>query len=126
MKPRLSLTVITSIGVVMASLSPLSYALRCGAHVIADDAHISDVLEKCGEPLSEINKKEYVTTYIQENSRSVPTTARSDLSVGREVTREIQITEFIYDFGLERFKRKLQFVDGHLNKVTQLNRGSPR
>lgn len=81
--------------------SDQAYALRCGNKVVSlgDSQYL--VRQRCGEP-DDISRR-WVTVY----QRVAP---------GREEAVDVEVVEWLYDFGPNRLLTRLRFVDGVLRE----------
>ncbi|WP_333874483.1 DUF2845 domain-containing protein [Methylobacter sp.] len=90
-----------------------AFAMRCGQKLVEPGYRKSDVIARCGQPDSiETHSKivgrtmnyPYGTLYLQEYE-------------------EVQVEEWIYNFGSLRFKQYLRFENGRLKEIKSLGRG---
>lgn len=100
-------------GLVLASLIiPLrgeAATLRCGSNLISDGASTSDALMKCGEPMDKQIRQESTST------RNRVRQGRETSSTTQTVT--VQVEEWTYNFGPNRFMQVVTFTDGKLTDV---------
>nr|WP_305888616.1 DUF2845 domain-containing protein [Methylomonas sp. SURF-2] len=89
-------------------------AFRCGRELVQVGDHKLDVLEKCGEP--EWTERRYGTR----GSRLRHPYGALELNQYEEVV----IDEWIYNFGRRKFKQFLQFENGVLKKIENLDYGN--
>ncbi len=100
-------------------------SLRCGHRIVATGDSLHVVRSVCGEPTAQRRRFETRT-----EQRRVMTDCGTSKTPHRrcerveEVTREVQIDEWTYDFGPRRFIQYLTFVDGRLLEVEAGGRGS--
>jgi hypothetical protein len=91
-------------------------SMRCGNRLVHDDDRIEDVLKFCGEPA------ERSRTWIVRQPRFE--------RGGREYSfpgyDEVPVDVLIYDFGPQKFRRRLRFVAGKLERVETLEYGRTR
>ncbi|MDA9004083.1 DUF2845 domain-containing protein [bacterium] len=104
--------------VVLFSMS--AQALRCNSQLVDQGDHISSVIDVCGDPVYEDSSTAYVgdSGVVEDDAQR--------LLASREVVREVSVRHLVYDFGSRRFKRKLRFIDGHLDRIEKLGRGTDR
>lgn len=100
---------------------------RCESYVIDVGMHKAEVLKKCGNPAMRDQRVERRRLGVsqsnsQQGALSRPTHAHRQTSeYEREI--EIQIEEWVYNFGPQRFMQLLTFEDGRLSKIQDLERG---
>lgn len=102
-------------------------AFRCDSFVIDVGMHKAEVMKKCGVPAmrdQRIEKRRQSLTQMQSKSlvRSLPTQATQNF-VQSERELEIQIEEWVYNFGSQRFMQLLIFEDGRLKQIQDLGYG---
>jgi len=104
-----------------ALLSPAraETGMRCGQKLVGAGDSTYTVRQKCGEPVEARSRIEL---------RSVSSTQQ--LGNGRWVqvarTVEVPIDEWLYDFGAQRFLRRVTFEHGRLVNVETEGYGTPR
>ena len=76
-------------------------ALRCGSKVVGAGDSQYLVRQRCGEP-DDISRR-WITVYQR-------------VSADREVAVDVEVIEWIYDFGPNRLVTYLRFVDGELRE----------
>ncbi len=90
-----------------------AFAMRCGQKLVEPGNRRSDVIARCGQPDSiETHTKiigstlnyPYGTPYLQQYE-------------------EVQVEEWIYNFGSSRLQQYLRFENGRLKEVRSLGRG---
>ena len=96
-----------------ASSSNDASSLRCGHKLVMLGDYKGDVLEKCGQPES----VEYRTRIV---GWAPPHPRRT---FGVQIFDEIQIEEWIYNFGRYRFQQLLRFENGVLVEIDSIGRG---
>jgi hypothetical protein len=74
-------------------------AMRCGNQLVLEGMSRYEVRKRCGNPADE--SRYYRTVYRQN-------------AINEAVAIEIEIEEWIYDFGSNKFARRLIFVNGRL------------
>ena len=91
-------------------------SMRCGSRLVHDGDRIEEVLKFCGEPI------ERSRTWIVRQPRFE--------RGGREYSfpghDEVPVDVLIYDFGPQKFRRRLRFVAGKLERVETLEHGRNR
>lgn len=99
-------------------------SLRCGQRIVATGDSTYAVRSLCGEPAERRQRAETVMELrkVSVACASSKTPHRRCERVER-VAREVQIDEWTYDFGPQRFVQILTFVDGTLETVAAGGRG---
>jgi hypothetical protein len=90
--------------------------LRCGTRVVSrgDSAH--RVASICGAPADVVQRVEFRTV----RSGVAPCVAKADgqpCAAQAELTRQVVIEEWTYDFGANKLLQRLTFEDGVLTRV---------
>jgi len=91
-----------------------AFALRCGNKLVDIGDRKIEVLEKCGNPLFVENWQEEVIVYRGRLEKQI-----------RRISN-IDIEEWTYNFGANRFIYFLRFVNGRLNRIEEGQVGSDR
>lgn len=95
-------------------LAPSAWAFRCGTQLVLVGDHKLDVLNKCGEP-------DYVDRRMGFRGNRLRHPPNNALEIDQ--FEEVEIEEWIYDFGRHKFKQFLQFENGVLKKIDLLDYG---
>lgn len=90
-----------------------AFALRCGHRLVQVGDYKLDVLEVCGEPDS-VERR----TGIRGSRLRHPYGA---LEIDR--FEEVEIEDWVYNFGPRKFKQLLEFEDGELKSIRNLGYG---
>ncbi|MDP1772611.1 MAG: DUF2845 domain-containing protein [Methylobacter sp.] len=90
-----------------------AYAMRCGHKLVERGDYKDEVLAKCGEPDS-------VETHTKIVSRTIHFPGRT---IDLQQYEEIQVEEWVYNFGRLRLQQYLRFENGKLREVKSLGRG---
>ena len=98
---------------VLLLVSGPAHALRCGTRLVSEGEIRLEVRHKCGEP-AQINR------WDEERTLSIRS---DDHGVIRKRTVIIQVEEWIYNFGPNRFMQRLLFEEGKLVDIESLGRG---
>lgn len=93
-----------------------AYAMRCGHKLVQRGDYTDDVRAKCGEPDS-------VETHTKIVSKTIHLPGRT---VDLQQYEEIQVEEWVYNFGRLRLQQYLRFENGRLRAVRSLGRGYSR
>lgn len=112
-------------GLVLASLIvPLrgeAATLRCGSSLVSDGASTTDTLMKCGEPMDKQIRQESTSTRNRARQRGQRGQRGEDSSTTQTVT--VQVEEWTYNFGPNRFMQVVTFTDGKLTDVRSTTYG---
>jgi len=76
-------------------------AMRCGNQLVLKGMSRHEVRKRCGEP---VDISRYYRTVYRQNA------------INEAVAIEIEIEEWIYDFGRNKFDRRLIFVNGRMEE----------
>lgn len=88
-------------------------ALRCGRQLVQVGDHKMDVLDKCGEP-----------DWTEQRIAVRGSRLRHPYGALEESRyEEVVIDEWLYNFGPRKFKQLLQFEDGVLKEIQNLDYG---
>lgn len=104
-------------------------AFRCNSYVIDVGMHKMEVMKKCGSPATRDQRVERRRIGVRQSIGNqvlppVPVTMqgnRNAVEYEREI--EIQIEEWVYNFGSQRFMQLLTFEDGRLKQIQDLGYG---
>ena len=119
----MSSRVVVIIAVLVAlSYSDPAHAFRCGNRIVKEDMHEAEVRRACGSPTT--------TRHIGRALRnvSVPIKTRHggwtrQHFPGYNLTQEVIITEYVYNFGPRKLMRRLLFEGGILVSIESLGYG---
>jgi len=104
-------------------LAPSAWAFRCNSYIIDPGMPKFEVQRKCGQPS---NKEQRIDRRIVRIR--VPAPAGPNLPPGSQVEIErevqVQVEEWIYNFGPNQFMQLLVFEDGRLMSVKDIGYGS--
>lgn len=96
-----------------------AYALRCGSDLVLINDYKWDVLHKCGEP-------DYVDRYRIIVLRPLPRPINIPDGVpilSTLVPTEVEVEEWVYNFGPRKFQQLLEFEDNVLVRIQKLGYG---
>jgi hypothetical protein len=100
---------------------------RCNSYVIDVGMHKMEVLKKCGNPATRDQRVERRRIGVRQSTGNQvlsPVTMQGDRNaVDYEREIEIQIEEWLYNFGPQRFMQLLTFEDGRLKQIQDLGYG---
>ena len=101
--------------------------MRCNGQLVSEgDTALYEVRSACGDPVNEAHRTEFRTIKSWVNGPCVQ--AGDRLHCGRAVERtiEVDIDEWIYDFGPHEFIRYLTFENGKLVSIKTGDYGTRR
>ncbi|MBC3872991.1 DUF2845 domain-containing protein [Undibacterium flavidum] len=103
-------------------------AFRCNTYVIDVGMHKAEIIQKCGNPMTRDQRIERRRLGVRQSNSNLqpapatpPQVTRNGVDYEREV--EIQIEEWVYNFGPQRFMQLLVFEDGRLKSIQDLSYG---
>ncbi|MFZ6801692.1 DUF2845 domain-containing protein [Undibacterium sp. Di24W] len=100
---------------------------RCNSYVIDVGMHKAEVMNKCGNPATRdqrVERRRIGGRQSIGNQALPPVTMQGNRnSVESEREIEIQIEEWVYNFGSQRFMQLLTFEDGRLKQIQDLGYG---
>lgn len=107
-------------------LAPEAHAFRCGNKLVSEGMHIMKVLDLCGEP-----DHEQIRTVLRRNVFIGKTTRAPDSGVirrhiygwGTPPWLEVEIRQLTWNFGPNKFMRRVRFEDGIVTEIETLERG---
>jgi len=96
-----------------------AHALRCGNRLVKDGMHENEVKAICGKPISERSLGYVLRSHI-DRSHGLTTTRY----YGRGgYTREVLVTELVFNFGPRKLMRKMRFEGGVLTSIETIGYG---
>jgi hypothetical protein len=96
--------------------------MRCGNRLISTGDSTYDVRSRCGEPRDATRRTETRTERRRVRVACANGEARCERE--QEVSAEVVVDEWTYDFGPQRFVHYLTFLDGKLARVATGGYGS--
>lgn len=118
------LLLVSSVGLLLTPDTAQALAFRCNSYVIDVGMHKVEVMKKCGNPATRDQRVERRRIGVRQsigNQVLPPVTVqgnRNAVEYEREI--EIQIEEWVYNFGSQRFMQLLTFEDGRLKQIQDL------
>ena len=115
---------VAAITVVLLLSSASAFGFRCGRKIVMENMHEAQVRKACGAPTS--------SRHLGYALRGVFVSARRSSPLGENVehfpgyghyTQEVELTEYIYNFGPRKFMRRLVFEGGILVKIETIGYG---
>jgi hypothetical protein len=118
-----------SMGLFSVPNTAQALAFRCNSYVIDVGMHKAEVMNKCGNPATRDQRVERRRIGVRQSSGNqvlpplpMPMQGnRNSVEYEREI--EIQIEEWVYNFGSQRFMQLLTFEDGRLKQIQDLGYG---
>ncbi len=110
------------VGVVLVALSSPAFAFRCGSRIVTVDMHEAEVRRACGAPttMRHIGRALRDVDVGTERRHGGWTLSRHP---GFRFTREVVVTEYVYNFGPRKLMRRLVFEGGILVSIEELGYG---
>ena len=107
---------------ILASTS--AFGFRCGRKIVTEDMHEAQVLKACGTPTTSRHLG-YATrgTYIPVRRVFSPGVTIEHFPGYGHYTEEVELTEYVYNFGPRKFMRRLIFEGGVLKKIEKIGYG---
>jgi hypothetical protein len=93
--------------VLLVAFAPCAHALRCGGDLTHSGDYEYQVRARCGEPVW-IETHARIESYGSEHDR---------------IEREVQYSDWYYNFGANQFMVRVEFRDGRLESEEKLGRG---
>jgi Protein of unknown function (DUF2845) len=114
MSRPLTLIALITLGSFSAASSFAANDLRCDNQLVSVGNSRDLVRNRCGTPIDISTSTEYRTQSITRYGR---------VSLTDEITIEVKVETWIYNFGPHRFMQRLQFRDGTLASIVSLDYG---
>jgi hypothetical protein len=97
--------------------------MRCGRRLVSSGDSLYRVRSVCGEPA---DAQRRVVTQTERRRVRVPCGQGRESRCERteELSRDVVVDDWTYDFGEQRFIRYLTFIDGRLARVSTGSYGS--
>ena len=96
--------------------------MRCGSRLVSNGDSTYEVRTRCGEPRDAMRRTETRTERRRVRVACGQGEARCDRV--QEISAEVVVDEWTYDFGPQRFVHYLTFLDGKLARVETGSYGS--
>ncbi len=115
---------LAALGIALGADDAWADGMRCGSRLVSKGDSTYVVRSRCGEPDDATRRVETRT----ERRRVRVACGRGDALCDRvqEVSTDVVVDEWIYDFGPQQFVRYLTFFDGKLTRVETGSYGSER
>jgi hypothetical protein len=110
------LTTLAALAVLTVVDATPAQALRCGTRLVHEGDTPSQVRNLCGEPSDVVTTTETRTRTVHRRVAGVV--------VSDTVSVEVRVVRWVYNFGPQRFMRRLVFEDGQLVDIEELGRGN--
>lgn len=99
-----------------------AFALRCGRHLIDKGDGFGKVAKYCGNPTN-VQTRSIIRTRGVAGERKLRTQRQITGQVYDQVSVEIVVEEWDYNFGPQRLSRRITFEDGVVAKITSIGYG---
>src|SRR5688572_7720305 len=113
---------LTVLGLWLGAPTAAADGMRCGNRLISTGDSTYDVRSRCGDPQDATRRTETRTERRRVRVACANGEARCDRE--QEVTAEVVVDEWTYDFGPQRFVHYLTFLDGRLARIATGSYGS--
>jgi hypothetical protein len=107
------------------SVAQPAFAFRCDGKVIKKGDFHFEVVEHCGEPEA-INTRRFLRTQRTDLAElSVNQLPDNYIKVGaqQQITEEVIVEDWFYNFGRNRFSQKITFENGAIVRIESLGYG---
>jgi len=115
---------VTTITLVLLLTSTSAFGFRCGRKLVIENMHEAQVRKACGAPTTSRHLG-YATrgNYIPVR-RSISSGVTTEHFPGYgHYTEEVELTEYVYNFGPRKFMRRLTFEAGILVNIETIGYG---
>ena len=120
-KKNLLVAVVT---VALLVTSTSAWAFRCGRKIVKENMHEIEVIRACGQPTTSRHLGYALRgTYIPIKSGVGPGVSVNRYPGYGHFVEEVQVTEYVYNFGPRKFMRRLVFEGGILARIETLGYG---
>jgi hypothetical protein len=106
---------LAGLGLALAAEDAAADGMRCGTRLVSKGDSTYEVKSRCGKPQEETRRVETRTERRRVRVPCAPGGVQCDRV--QEVTIDVIVDEWIYDFGPQQFVRYLTFLDGRLANV---------
>lgn len=113
-----------AVGLVALAADAGADGMRCGGRLVSKGDSTYEVKSRCGAPQEATRRVETRTERRRVRAPCAPGEVRCERV--QEVTVDVVIDEWTYDFGPQRFVHYLSFVDGKLGRVETGGYGTQR
>jgi len=109
---------------VLLLTSTSAFGFRCGRKLVIENMHEAQVRRACGAPTSSRHLG-YATrgSYIPFHRSISPGVSTTHFPGYGQFTEEVELTEYVYNFGPRKFMRRLTFEAGILVKIETIGYG---
>jgi len=113
---RFLFTTLAALALVLSVDASSAQAMRCGTRLVREGSTPSQVRAYCGDP-------DDVITTTETRQRTVYRNFAGTV-VADTISVEVQVQQWVYNLGPQRFMRRLIFENGLLVDIEQLERGN--
>ena len=111
----------------LLAFSSSANALYCGNRLISSGDHQAEVYKRCGEPVYAKTKIIYRSGIPRHRIRRIdnyyPLDYDTELLQHKRSVVEVEVEEWVYNFGPGRFMRSIRFEDGQVTRIRNLRYG---
>ena len=99
-----------------------AHAFRCGSKLVTEGMQEFEVIHICGEPVQVTHLGHVLRAYdYRERSSGIRTRINGHWSP--YLLQDVPVTEMVFNFGPQKFMRKLRFEGGELTDIQTLGYG---
>ncbi|WP_158658085.1 DUF2845 domain-containing protein [Agarilytica rhodophyticola] len=109
--------------IICLSATTSAFALRCGSKVIKEGDGLSRVANYCGEPENIRTRSIFRSGGISGSEQVAPNRRRARVGIYDEVSVEIEVEEWEYNFGPNKLSRRIVFEDGVVVRIKSIGYG---
>jgi hypothetical protein len=102
--------VLACVATLLLSFPALADSMRCGSRIVKDGDSIEKVLDVCGEPAQQER------TWIQR----APQYELGGQYYSFPGTEDVPVDVWTYDFGRNKLKQRVRFIDGIVDSIVTL------
>jgi hypothetical protein len=115
---------LSSVTIILILSSTSAFGFRCGRKIVTENMHEAQVLKACGNPTTSRHIG-YATrgTYIPVRRSTLPGVTVERFPGYGHYTEEVELTEYVYNFGPRKLMRRLLFEGGVLVKIETIGYG---
>ena len=112
----------------LVAMAEPAFALRCGTKLVLTGDHQAKIQHICGEPasiqISAIYRSGYPrSSHLRVGHSSLRHSSDSELLIHNRSLVEVQVEEWLYNFGPRRFMQSIRFENGIVTRIKQLGYG---
>jgi len=115
---------IATITLVLLLTSTSAFGFRCGRKLVIENMHEAQVRKVCGAPTTSRHLGYAIRGSYVPVRRSISSGVTTEHFPGYgQYTQEVELTEYVYNFGPRKFMQRLTFEAGILVKIETIGYG---